>query len=145
MIELVLVMVLVAVLAVFALPRFADLGGVGRTASAEYQASVLVARDTNNVNACRVGSSDCTDFVSTGEEACEEAMASFAPELSLDDWSVDNISSDTPRSEWADGLQEGQAIYWVTRFLGDNTSEHPDDDWFDTWNPRQPCIISREN
>ena len=71
-------------------------------------------------------------------------MATFAPQLDLDEWEVENIPSNTPREQWSQGLEAGEAVFWVTRFQGDKVSQHPDEDWFDTWNARQPCILSRQ-
>ena len=144
-IELVIVIFLVAVFSAFALPRLADLGDAADRSSAKYQAAVLVSRDTNNVNACRIESDQCTDFVASGNQACVNAMATFAPQLALDEWEVGNIPSNTPREQWSQGLETDEAVFWVTRFQGDNVSQHPDDDWFDTWNARQPCILSRQD
>ena len=143
LIELVLVIVLVGVLAVFALPRFADLSDDATESAVRGQARALIDQNTINAAACRVGGSDCVDIVSTGTEACEDALETFLPELDLESWSVRNIDSSTPRDQWSDELQDGEALYWVTRFLGDDTSNHPSDSWFDTWNPTQPCALSR--
>ena len=86
LIELVIAILLVAAVSAVALPRIADLGTAADRATVEYQAAILVSRDTNNVNACRIESEQCTDFVSTGNQACVNAMAIFAPQLDLDEW-----------------------------------------------------------
>lgn len=69
-------------------------------------------------------------------------MARFLPELDLDRWQVGNIDSDTPRSEWDEEIGPDEALFWVTRFEGDDVGEHPDDEWFETWNATQPCLLS---
>ena len=141
LVELVLAILLIAVLAIFALPRFANLSDDATRSAVRAQAGALIDQNTLNESVCRVGSADCIDINSTGEQACEEGMASFLPELDLDRWEVENIDSDTPRSEWSDGLDDDQAVFWVTRFLGDSTP--PSQTWLNNWNVVQPCILSR--
>ena len=143
LIELVLVIALLGALAAVALPRYIDLREEAEQAAVDAQAQALISNDTINVAACRAGSPGCVDVLPRGEDACEEAMETFLPELDLDRWEVENIDSSTPREEWSDQVDPGQALFWITRFEGDQVDEHPDDDWFDDWNATQPCLLKR--
>lgn len=142
LLELVVVILLLGLLATAALPRYVDLSKEAERASVDAQAQALISNDTINVAACRAENPDCVDIVSRGGTACEDAMARFLPALDPDRWQVDNIASSTQRSEWDDEIGPDEALFWVTRFQGNNVDDHPDDDWFETWNARQPCILS---
>lgn len=139
LIELVLVLVLLGLLAAVALPRFVDFSDEATTAAVQAQAAALISQDTLNVAACRTGNAQCIDIQSTGTQACSDALDLFFPQLDRSAFTVRNIGSDTPPSEWPGRLDEGEAVYWVTRFL---TSD-PGEDWLaQGWNVRQPCILA---
>lgn len=143
LVELIIVIVLLGLLAAVALPRYVDLTDEAEQASVNAQAQALISNDTINVSACRTGNPGCVDIVRRGDTACQDALVTFLPTLDLDQWQVENIDSSTARSQWADEIGSGEALFWVTRFQGDNVADHPDDDWFETWNATQPCILSR--
>jgi MSHA pilin protein MshA len=139
MIELVLVIVLLGLLAAVAVPQFTDLSDEATNAAVQSQAAALITQDTLNVAACRTGSAECIDIRTTGGQACEDSLALFFPQLDRSAFTVRNINSNIPEAEWSSYVQEGEAMYWVTRFL---TSD-PDDGWLDSgWNVRQPCILA---
>ena len=142
LIELVLVLVLLGLLGAVALPRFVDFSDEAELASVQAQAAALITQDTVNVAACRVSNAQCIDIQTTGNQACLDALDEFFPQLDRSAFTVRNVASDTPPSQWLDQLEDGEAIYWVTRFL----SSPPDDDWLaQGWNVRQPCILGRNN
>jgi len=142
LIELVLVIVLLGLLAAVALPRFVDLGDEAEAAAVQAQAAALITQDTLNVAACRTGNDQCINITTRGGQACVNALESFFPQLDRSAFTVRNISSRVPASQWADELQDGESVYWVTRFL---TSD-PGEDWLNAgWNVRQPCILGPNN
>ena len=143
LIELMVTIAILGILSAVALPAYLDYIQQAETAAVVEQARMLSDRDQRNRMSCEAGAFPCFDITSSGDQACRDAMANFFPQLDLARWQVRNISSDTPRDEWEDYLNEGEAIFTVTRFLGNDTENHPDEDWFDTWNARQPCILSK--
>ncbi|MCH8550808.1 MAG: type II secretion system GspH family protein [Natronospirillum sp.] len=142
LIEVVLVIVILGILSGFALPRLLDLQGNAQYSNVQAQATALRSRNTTNELTCRLGQDDCVDITSTGDQACVDGMNAFLPELDQSLYSLRNINSSTPRDQWADDLEPGEALFWITRFLGDDTSNHPNEAWFNTWNATQPCVLS---
>ncbi|QOC21562.1 prepilin-type N-terminal cleavage/methylation domain-containing protein [Wenzhouxiangella sp. AB-CW3] len=140
LVEVVAVIVLLGLLAAVALPRFIDLQPEAEEASTRAQAAALISQDTINVAACRSGSSDCVDITTTGTQACDEAIDEFFPHLDRSVFTVSNIDSNTPAEQWASQLDDGAAVFWVTRFL----LTPPSDAWLGQgWDVRQPCVLSR--
>jgi len=143
LLELTVVVVLLGLLAAIATPRFIDFTDQAEQAAVENQAKALISNNQINLAACKAGSAGCVDIVSTGPQACEDAMIAFLPALDLDRYEVDNIDSSLPQSQWPDQIGPGEALFWVDRFLGEDDSNHPGDSWFDSWNATQPCILRR--
>ncbi len=142
LVELVVVILLLGLLAALALPRFIDFSTEAERAMVQAQAAALISRDTINVSACKVGNPGCIDITTSGTDACLQAMNLFVPELDLDVYTVRNISSDTSPDQWPELLNDGEAVFWVTRYL----LTPPSDDWLaQGWNVRQPCILGRAN
>ena len=142
LVELVLVILILGILSGFALPRYISFNDNAEFGNVRAQASALRSNNTGNELACRLDQPECVDIVSQGPEACIDGIDAFLPELDLEFYTVRNISSDTPRDQWEENLEPGEALYWVTRFLGDDTANHPDESWFDSWNATQPCALS---
>lgn len=142
LIELILVIVVLGALAAVALPRLIDLTDDADLASLQAQANNLISNDNINVAACAVGNGNCVDITSTGDAACQEAMNAFLPGLDTSRYSLRNIPSNTPRDQWQAQLNDGEVLFWVTRFLGDDSSNHPGEAWFNTWSATQPCALS---
>ncbi|MEA5446642.1 prepilin-type N-terminal cleavage/methylation domain-containing protein [Gammaproteobacteria bacterium AB-CW1] len=141
LIELTVVLVVVGLLSAVAVPRFIDLSSEAGQAAVDNQARALISNNQINLAACEAGSPECVDISVTGGEACEQAMASFLPEVDLDRYAVSNISSDTPVAEWRDEVGPGQALFWVDRFLGPS---EPPGSWENAdWNTTQPCLLER--
>ncbi|MFO7857949.1 MAG: prepilin-type N-terminal cleavage/methylation domain-containing protein [Ectothiorhodospiraceae bacterium] len=143
LIELVILLVLLGILAVVAAPRFLNLANDAERTAVHAQARALITQDQLNRAACEVDSPDCIDIGKTGETACEDFIQKFLPQYEADRFEVTNIDSDTSREEWRNGLDDNEAVFQVTRFLGE--SEPPTDDWLEDWNPVQPCILSPSN
>lgn len=139
-IELVIVIVLLGILAVTVAPRLTDMLTSTNTSAVRGQAQALIAQDNLNVMVCEVGNDACIDITTTGDEACQQAIALFLPELDLDVYAVRNISSDIPQAQWGDFTSQSESIFWVTRYL----RTPPTADWIaQGWNVRQPCILGR--
>ena len=117
LVELVIVIAVLGALAAVAFPRLIDLRPEARQAAINEQAANLIAQDTLNVAACRVNADDCIEFSTTGFDnpgVCQDALASFLPEAG-NAFEATTFASNTPRDEWADLPDEGEALFWATR------------------------------
>ena len=143
LIEVLIAIAILGALAAVAVPAYLGYIEQARHATVVAQARALTDKDQRNETNCEARNDLCIDIVTTGVQACRDALERFFPELDLAQWRVRNISSDVPQEQWSDHVGQGEAVYTVTRFLGDDTANHPDDDWFDRFNARQPCILSK--
>ena len=117
LVELVATLVILGVLATVALARSVDLRDEARQAALEEQAANLITQNTLNLAACRVGSSECVVFSTTGFDnpgVCQDAIAQFLPKAG-DEFEATTHASSTPRDQWQGLPEDDEALFWATR------------------------------
>lgn len=137
LLELVVVIALVGLISASLIVRYVDFTQAAEQANVGDQARHLISNNSLNIALCKSGSPGCINITSTGEQACEDAMVNFLPDLDLERFEVRNISSATPQDQWRSSLGPGEALFWVNRFL--NGGSFPLSPPFQT---TQPCILS---
>mgnify|MGYP006265967255 CR=1 FL=1 len=158
LIELVIVLAVIATLAAIAVPELTRITVQADAVDVQTQAKTLRTRNLANEIACQSGSASCIRITDSGPDACKEAIKRFLPEFAGSefedgDYKVTNIDSNEPRSDWqaelddqieSGAVSEPAAIYSITRDkqgLIDKNGE----DWLETWNVEQPCILYIED
>ena len=137
LIELVVVIVLVGLIAASLVVRFVDFTEASKQANVRDQARQLISNNNLNIARCKTGSPGCINLTTTGAQACANNLSIFMPELDLDRFEVRNISSATPQNQWRDLVGPDEALFWIDRFLGQDTNPLQPQ-----FNPTQPCILS---
>ena len=122
LIELVIVLVITAILAAVAVPRFLDISDDARRSALSAQADALMSNSALNVAACKVGSDECIEFGPTGMSGfggngvCQKSLEELLPR-SAERFEAKTFSSRDSFSQVRStiGPPEEEAFFYVTR------------------------------